>query len=264
MEMSRSRSQDEGASLYIVSTGPGDMANLTPMAREAIESAEVIIGNRMYLDQMSSLLNDKVVISSAMGKEVERAKQAVRLAKEKKVAMLSGGDAGVYGMASIILEVAESECPGLKVKVVPGVTAATAAASLMGSPLSGDFVVISLSDLLTPHDVMMRRADLAFQMGVPVAIYNPKSRNRPDNLREALTLAIRHAGPDRPVGIVRNAYREGQSVTYTTLGRLLEDDSAVDMHSIVIVGGEGTRMIKEGDHVKGFITPRGYHRKYVY
>ena len=264
--MSPSPSQDESKGmLYVVSIGPGDLDNLTPLARRAIVEADVVIGNKFYLDQMTPLLEGKKVISSHMGKEVDRAREAVKLAAGSKVAMVSGGDAGVYGMASIVLELAQHEAPGLKVKIIPGVTAATAAASILGSPLSSDFLVISLSDLLTPWEVIEKRLDLGFQMRIPMAVYNPRSHNRPGNLRRALEIGLCYARPDTPVGIVRNAYRsEGESFTVTDLGSLYEDDSAVDMHSMVIIGGEGTRLLMEGEDVRGIITPRGYHRKYVY
>lgn len=249
----------------MVSIGPGDLDNLTPLAREAIIESDVVIGNKFYLDQMTPLLEGKKIINSRMGKEVDRAREAVDLAASSKVAMVSGGDAGVYGMASIVLELAQSEAPGLKVKVIPGVTAATAAASILGSPLSSDFLVISLSDLLTPWEIIEKRLDLGFQMGIPMAVYNPRSHNRPGNLRKALEIGLRHARPDTPVGIVRNAYRgEEESFTVTDLRSLHDDDSIVDMHSMVIIGGEGSRLLMEGEDVRGIITPRGYHRKYVY
>jgi precorrin-3B C17-methyltransferase len=235
------------------------------MARQAILESDVVIGNRFYLDQLEPLLKGKRVINSSMGKEVDRAREAVLLARGSKVAMVSGGDAGVYGMASIVLEIVQREAPGLDVKIVPGVTAATAAASILGSPLSSDFLVISLSDLLTPWEVIEKRLDLGFQMGIPMAVYNPRSRSRPGNLRRALEIGLRHARPDTPVGIVRNAYRDGEeSFTVTDLRSLHVDDSMVDMHSMIIIGGEDTMLMKEGENVRGIITPRGYHRKYVY
>lgn len=264
--MSQSRSQDETAGrLYVVSTGPGDLENLTPLAQRAIRESEVVIGNSFYLDQMRPLLEGKKIVLSSMGREVERAREAVRLARTTKVAMVSGGDAGVYGMASIVLELVQKEAPDLEVKVIPGVTAATAAASILGSPLSSDFLVISLSDLLTPWEEIERRLDLGFQMGIPMAVYNPRSHNRPGNLRKALEIGLRHARRDTPIGIVRNAYRgEEESYLVTDLGSLHDDDSTVDMHSMVIIGGEGTQVMMEGENVRGIITPRGYHRKYVY
>jgi precorrin-3B C17-methyltransferase len=265
MAMSPSQSQDENnGKLYVVSTGPGDLGNITPMARKAILDSDIVIGHRFYMDQLVSLLEGKQIINSAMKKEVDRAREAVHLAKESTVAMISGGDAGVYGMASIVLELVEKESPGLNVQIIPGVTAATAAASILGSPLSSDFLVISLSDMLTPWEVIEKRLDLGFQMGIPMAVYNPRSRNRQGNLRMALDIGLRRARPNTPVGIVKNAYREEESFTITSLEALHDDDSQVDMHSIVIIGGESTRLLKEGDIVRGIITPRGYQNKYVY
>ncbi len=223
--MSRSLSPDETGRLYIVSTGPGNLDNLTPYARSAIKDSDVVIGNKLYLDLIRDELEGKRVINSAMGKEVDRAQEAVRLAKRSKVAMVSGGDAGVYGMASIVLEVIEREGEGIRVEVIPGVTAATAAASRLGSPLSGDFLVISLSDLLTPWEVIERRLDLGFQMGIPMAVYNPRSRNRPGNLHRALEIGLRHADGATPVGIVRNVYRDGEKRDGDLAGRTVRGRS---------------------------------------
>ncbi|HJK62609.1 MAG TPA: precorrin-3B C(17)-methyltransferase, partial [Methanocorpusculum sp.] len=198
------------------------------------------------------------------GKEVDRAKEAARLAADCNVAMITGGDAGVYGMASIVLEVVEHEFPGTDVEVLPGVTAATAAASRLGSPLSGDYVTLSLSDLLTPWELIEKRLHLAFQMGVPVALYNPKSRGRPLNLGKAIQIALQYRSPETPVGVVRNVFRSGEETFCVTLASLGENDELVDMHSILIIGGDETRFWEENGDVKGIITPRGYHRKYVY
>ena len=250
--------------LWIISSGPGDVNQLTPEAARAIAAADIIIGNAFYLSILAGFLQGKEVIYSAMGKELDRAREACRLAADKNVAMISGGDAGVYGMASIVLEIIEHEFPGLEYVVLPGVTAATAAASKLGSPLSGDYVTLSLSDLLTPWEIIVKRLDLAFQMGTPVALYNPKSRGRPVNLHRALVIARQYKDDSTPVGIVRNAYRNDEKIIVTTLGELYNDDSFVDMHSILIIGGEETRIWKEEENVRGIITPRGYHRKYVY
>ena len=250
--------------IWIIRSGPGAVNQLTPEAARAIAAADIIIGNAFYLSILAGFLQGKEVIYSAMGKELDRAREACRLAADKNVAMISGGDAGVYGMASIVLEIIEHEFPGQEYVVLPGVTAATAAASRLGSPLSGDYVTLSLSDLLTPWEIIVKRLDLAFQMGTPVALYNPKSRGRPVNLHRALVIARKYKPDDTPVGIVKNAYRRDETVIVTTLGELFADDSFVDMHSILIIGGEETRIWKEEENVRGIITPRGYHRKYVY
>ena len=136
--------------LAIVGLGPGKKEYMTGRALTVIAESEIVLGHSTYLEPIKSLLEDKQVISSSMGKEVDRASQAIDLAKTKKVAIVSGGDAGIYGMASIVLEVLEHDGSEIEVEVVPGVTAATAAASLLGSPLSGDYATLSLSDLLRP------------------------------------------------------------------------------------------------------------------
>jgi len=237
---------------------------MTGRAREVIAGADCVIGNGTYLDQVASLLTGKEVIRSSMGKEVDRARKAVELACSRSVAVVSGGDPGVYGMASIVLEVLEHSGLAIPVEVVPGVTAATAAASRLGSPLSGDFVVISLSDLLTPREEIERRLELAFRMKVPVVLYNPRSRGRKDHLAAALSLAARHLPPETPVGFVKNAYREGEQAAVTTLGSARERIGEVDMHATVIIGGHGSRIWKRGGDADGIITPRGYETKYLY
>jgi precorrin-3B C17-methyltransferase len=253
-----------GGKLFIVSTGPGNLLQMTPRALKALGEADYVVGNGFYLDLVEPMLTGKQVIRSSMGREVERAKRALDLAKNHVVAMVSGGDAGIYGMASIVLEVAERSGVRVSVEVVPGITAAVSAASRLGSPLSGDYVTLSLSDLLTPWEVIARRLDLAFRMAVPVALYNPRSNGRPGNLAEAVEIARRHLPDATPVGVVKNAYRDGEEVLITTLGEIEDHLGFVDMHSIVIVGGEETRVWRTEGDVKGIITPRGYHRKYVY
>jgi precorrin-3B C17-methyltransferase len=264
MEMSPSPSPSEAGKLFIVGTGPGRPDQMTLRAREAIAISDYVVGNDLYLDLIQDLLPGKEVIISSMGKEVDRAKKAVELAKSHKVAIVSGGDAGVYGMASIVLEIIEHAQAEIAVEIVPGVTAATAASALLGSPLSSDFMVISLSDLLTPWGQIERRLEAGFSTGIPIVLYNPKSNRRPGNLANALAIALKHLPATVPVGVVKDAYREGQKTITTTLGALAEDNSFVDMHSTVVIGGSESRIWKEGENVKGIITPRGYDRKYVY
>lgn len=250
--------------LYIVGIGPGSREMITRRAEEVLASASVIIGNDFYIDQIGHLLDGKEVIRSKMGKEVDRAEECINLAKTRSVAMVSGGDPGVYGMASIVLEVLDHSGVSIPVEVVPGITAATAGAARLGSPLSGDFAIISLSDLLTPREIIIKRLTALFSVKIPVVLYNPKSRTRTEQLGEAIALALEHLSPDTPVGVVRNAYREDESVIYTTLGKAWEIEELIDMHAVVFIGGEETRTWKRGEDVKGIITPRGYHRKYIY
>ncbi len=237
---------------------------MTPRALRAIASSDYVIGNASYLDPLEPLLTGKQVIRSSMGKEVERAEQAVDLARSSAVAIVSGGDAGIYGMASIVLEVLEHSGADIDVEIIPGVTAANAAASRIGSPLSGDFAVISLSDLLTPLEIIEQRLDAVFSTGIPVVLYNPKSRGRPHNFALAMEHARKYLDAGTPIAIVRNALRDGEEMIVTTLGDVESVWGAVDMHTTVIVGGKESRLWRTGEHVRGIITPRGYHTKYVY
>jgi precorrin-3B C17-methyltransferase len=237
---------------------------MTPRALRVIAGADYVIGNALYLEPLEPLLFGKNVIRSSMGKEVERAQQAIDLAQSHAVAIVSGGDAGVYGMASIVLEILEHSGAEIDVEVIPGVTAANAAASRIGSPLSGDFAVISLSDLLTPLEVIEQRLDAVFSVGIPVVLYNPKSRGRPRNFALAITHARKYLDGETPLAIVRNALRDDEEVIVTTLAEVDTVEDAVDMHSTVIIGGKESRIWRMGEDVKGIITPRGYHHKYVY
>jgi precorrin-3B C17-methyltransferase len=251
--------------LAIVGIGPGRREHMTARALKVIAGADYVIGNDSYLLPLHPLLAGKNVIRSSMGKEVERAKKAIELARNHAVAIVSGGDAGVYGMAGIVLEVLEHEGAEIPVEVVPGVTAANAAASVVGSPLSGDFAVISLSDLLTPLEEIERRLDAVFSVGIPVVLYNPKSRGRPHNFAIAISHARKYLAPATPIAIVKNALRDdGEEVIITTLGDVEKQEDTVDMHTTVIIGGSESRIWRMGRYVKGIITPRGYHHKYIY
>ena len=256
--------EQKKGSLAIIGLGPGRREYITPRALKVIASADYVIGNALYLDPLEPLLKGKNVIRSSMGKEVERAQQAIDLARSHAVAIVSGGDAGVYGMASIVLEVIEHSGVNIDVEVIPGVTAANAAASRIGSPLSGDFAVISLSDLLTPLEMIEQRLDAVFSIGIPVVLYNPKSRGRPHNFALAIAHARKYLAEGTPIAIVRNALRDGEEVIITTLAEAETIDNAVDMHTTVIIGGKESRIWRMGEDVKGIITPRGYHHKYVY
>jgi precorrin-3B C17-methyltransferase len=237
---------------------------MTGKALSAIRSSEYVVGNRTYLEAIRPLLQGKKVVESSMGKEVERAGRAVELATSHVVSLVSGGDPGVYGMAGIVLEVLERSGLTLDLEVVPGVTAATAAASRAGSPLSGDFAVVSLSDLLTPWEVIEARLGGAFSMGVPVVLYNPRSRGRPHHFGRAMAIARRYRKGETPVAIVRNAFREGEECLLVPLSDIGSMEDRVDMHTTVIIGGEESRFWRSGEDVRGIITPRGYDRKYTY
>jgi precorrin-3B C17-methyltransferase len=229
---------------------------LTPKAKTEIEAANVIVGYGTYVKLIQSIVKPGAeVFSGTMGKEVERAKIAVTKAKEgKRVVIVSSGDPGVYGMAGIVLEVAALEKADLPVEIVPGVTAATAAASKLGAPLVSDFAVISLSDLLTPWEKIERRLEAAASADFSIVLYNPKSEGRIEPLMKAYEIMLKHINPNTPVGIVKQAGREGETVTVTTLKELLNAD--IDMVTTIIVGNSATKVV-EGK----MVTARGYDLK---
>src|SRR6266702_4213431 len=247
--------------LYVVGIGPGDLNHMTYEAREAIESAEVVVGYQTYLDLIEPLLEGKEVVSSGMMREVERCDEALRIASSgKTVALVSGGDAGVYGMAGLVLELANGAVGAIhelplqqpEIVVVPGVSALQAAAAVLGAPLMHDFAVISLSDLLTPWDAIERRLKAAAAADFVVAIYNPRSKGRVQHIARALELLLIDRQGETPVGNVRNACRAGEERVVTTLAEML--DHPIVMFSLVMIGNSATFIDKMGR----MITPRGY------
>ncbi len=251
------------ASLYIVGTGPGATCHLTDAAKQAIAASDVIVGYDNYVELVRPLLEGKQVISTGMMQEVQRCREAIGLARAgKSVALVSGGDSGIYGMAGLVLELVEMDArqnpdtPRLNVQVIPGISAVQAAAALLGAPLMHDFAVISLSDLLTPWDLIKTRLEAAARADFVVAIYNPRSKSRRTQIQEAQSILLVHRPADTPAGIVRNACRDGQTVVVTTLGQLL--DHEIDMTSIVLIGNASSFIDAEGR----IVTPRGYAAKY--
>ncbi|MDO3377533.1 cobyric acid synthase [Geoalkalibacter halelectricus] len=241
--------------LFILGLGPGGLEHLTPAAREALARAQVVVGYRTYLDLVAPLLEGKQVVDSGMRQEVERARQGLDLAAAgHTVALISSGDAGIYGMAGLVLELAQG-C-AVAIEVIPGVSAVQAAAAALGAPLMHDFAVISLSDLLTPWELIRHRLDAAGRADFVVALYNPRSHGRVTQLDEARRILLRHRRADTPVGIVRHAGRSEQQSWVAELGTF--DDSAVDMSTLVIVGNSSTFV----DDAGRMVTPRGYANRY--
>ena len=192
------------------------------------------------------------MVSGTMGKEVERAQTAVDKAKEGKlVVMVSSGDPGVYGMAGVVLEVAAKDKTPVPVEIVPGVTAATAASAILGAPLVSDFAVISLSDLLTPWEKIERRLEAAASADVSIVLYNPQSQGRVEPLARAYEIMLKYINPKTPVGIVRQAGREGQTATVSTLKDMLNCD--IDMVTTIVVGNSATKIVNGK-----MVTARGY------
>ncbi|WP_326909663.1 precorrin-3B C(17)-methyltransferase [Sedimentibacter sp. MB31-C6] len=238
--------------INVVGIGPGSQETMTYKAMETIEQSDVIVGYKTYINLIEDLLKEKEVISNGMKQEIDRVKKAIEISKTgKTVSVISSGDAGVYGMAGLILELSEDE----EVRIVSGVTASTAAAAVLGAPLMHDFCHISLSDLLTPLDLIYKRVALAAEGDFVICIYNPRSKGRPDYLKNAFEIMSKYKSNSTPVGIVKNACRENQEVQICTMDTI--DYETVDMLSIVIVGNSST-YIKNNK----IITKRGYEAKY--
>lgn len=233
--------------LYVVGIGPGGLDYMTVKSVKALEESDIIVGYTKYIEFIKPIIKDKVVFSTGMRGEVERCKKALELSKDKVVSIVSTGDAGIYGMAGLILEMRKDE----DVEIVPGVTASSAASSVVGAPLMHDNCNISLSDLMTPYDLIKKRVELAAQGDFIISLYNPKSNGRPLYLKECMELIKKYRSGNTPVAVVKNALRDGEEKTLFTIDSF--DDTNVDMFSIVIIGNTKS-YIKDNK----FVTPRGY------
>ena len=241
--------------IYIVGIGPGKKPDMTFKAYEAMKNSDIIVGYKTYTDLVKKYFPSTEIKSSSMMKEVDRCIEVLELAKAgKNVALISSGDAGVYGMAGIMLEIADDE---IEVEVIPGVTATNAAAAITGAPVMHDYVTISLSNLLTDWELIKKRLELAAQGDFVVSIYNPKSRGRVTQIEEAQKIMLKYKPKTTPVAIVRNAGRENEEYVVTTLEEMTKHE--IDMLTIVIIGNSNT-YVKNGK----IITPRGYSKKYEY
>ena len=243
--------------MNIIGLGPGDRGSLSPRAYRAIQDCQVIVGYKAYVQLLNGLLAGKEIISSGMRQEVRRAEKAIENAlMGNDVCLISSGDPGIYGMAGVILELLKKEEVGkIRTEIIPGITAASSCASLLGAPLMNDFAVISLSDLLTDSKVIEKRVRSACQGDFVIVLYNPKSKKRIEPFEKACQTLMRYRSPRTPVGIVRNARREREKVRLTFLKDMLKARQ-IDMGTTVIVGNSKT-------YVKGryMITPRGYELK---
>lgn len=240
----------------MVGLGPGDARHRTPAALNAIAEAEVVVGYAPYLDSVRDLLEGKEVVRSGMKGELERVRQALELAESgQTVALLSSGDAGIYGMAGLSLELAEERGLDCAIEIVPGMTAAQAAAAALGAPLMLDWASVSLSDLMVPWDRICQKLRGVAAGDLCCVLYNPRSKGRPDLLRQALDILSQGRGPDVPVAAVRAAGCPEEAVTR---GRIADFPvEVVDMRTLVVVGDSTTRW---GE--RGMLTPRGYVEKY--
>jgi cobalt-precorrin 5A hydrolase/precorrin-3B C17-methyltransferase len=242
--------------LFLVGTGPGQLDQMTTAAQTALSCADAVIGYSLYIDLISPLRRPGQIIEALpITQERLRAQRAIELAQwGLTVAVVSSGDCGIYGMAGLVLEeLAVQGWDGLTpgVEVFPGITALQAAASRVGAPLMHDFCAISLSDLLTPGEVIEKRLTAAAQGDFVTALYNPRSQTRTQQMAIAIAIFLKYREPTTPVAIVRSAYRQDEQITLTTLEKLLE--TPIDMLTIVLIGNQSTRT-----HGDWMITPRGY------
>lgn len=238
--------------LTVVGLGPGAGADLTGRAYEAIRDAELVVGYTAYIALIRDAFPDKEMTSTGMRREVDRCRLALEeAAKGKNVAVVCSGDSGVYGMAGLIYELAQ-EFPPIDIEIVPGITAACGGAAVLGAPLTHDFAVISLSDLMTPWEKIEKRLALAAEADFVICLYNPRSHSRGDYLRRACEILLRYKAPETVCGYVRNIGRAGERGTTLTLGEL-KDNSDVDMFTTVFIGNQQTTLL--GGKM---VTPRGY------
>jgi len=240
--------------VIVVGIGPGSIDHMTERAIVEIRSADSIVGLNLYIQQIRRLISSSTrVHSTTMGHEIERASLALKLASEgRKVAVISGGDAGVYGMAGPILETARRLGSDVDVSVVPGVTAATASAASLGAPLMTDFAAISLSDLLTPRRAILEHVKMAAKGDFVLVLYNPRSESRKKPLRLVHRLLMKYRKPTTPVGIVTAYARREEKIVVTTLERML--DHEINMTTTIIIGNSSTKTYKGK-----ILTPRGYY-----
>lgn len=230
--------------------GPGCYDQMTIRAAQALQEAQVIAGYSVYVDLVKPHFPDKEYLVTPMRKEADRCRMAIDAAcAGKSVAMISSGDAGVYGMAGLIYELAQGR--DLQIEVIPGVTAALSGGAVLGAPLTHDFAVISLSDLLTPWEKIEARLDMAARADFSIVLYNPSSMKRADYLRRAVEILLRHKAPETVCGAVRNIGRDGESYELMSLKELA--DYRADMFTTVFIGNSQTRNLSGK-----MVTPRGY------
>lgn len=236
------------AKLYVVGIGPGDKKHMTAAAKAAIEESQVICGYPLYLELISDMTADKEIFTTPMTREMERCRYAVDSVREgKTTALICSGDPGVYGMAGPVLTIADD----IDVEVVPGVSAAESGAAVLGSPLTGDHCIISLSDINTPWDTIEKRLKSASGADMVIVLYNPMSKHRPDNLKKACRVMLEEKSGDTVCGYVRNIARNGEEKKILKLTELAEEK--LDMFTTVFIGNTGT-IVRDGR----MVTKRGY------
>ncbi len=247
--------------IYVVGFGPGSEEHITTRAIYALQQSDYIIGYKTYVDLIEHLVTAQSIVSTGMTEEVSRAQEAVKQAEAgHTVSVISSGDSGVYGMAGLVYEVliekGWTEEKGIGVEIVPGISAINSCASLLGAPIMHDACTISLSDHLTPWQIIEKRIEAAGMADFVIALYNPKSGRRTRQIVEAQRILLKYRSPDTPVGLVKSAYRDSQHVVLTNLAEMLEHE--IGMLTTVIIGNSSTFF-----YDNKIITPRGYQRKYT-
>ena len=272
----RSQKSETKGKIYIVGTGPGSVEHITPYAQKSIRNSDVIVGYGTYLDLIKELIKDKEILSTGMTQEIDRCKKAVELAMSgRTVSVISGGDPGIYAMAGLVFELLKDRnalcvmrnalknknasrvthhVSRVDVEVIPGISALNACAAKLGAPLMHDFASISLSDRLTPWDLIEKRLDAAAKADFVIILYNPKSKGRAEHIDRARKIILKCRKPGTPVGIVKGAMREDERIIITDLKNMLEHD--IDMQTTVIIGNSQTFVWDNR-----MITPRGYEGK---
>lgn len=240
--------------VYAVGIGPGGAFYMTEQARAAMEAADVLCGYTVYIDLVKPLYPEKETYATAMMKEIDRCRWAMEQASAgRTVAVVCSGDAGVYGMAGLLIQLTE-QYPDVEVEVVPGITAALSGAAILGAPVGHDFCVISLSDLLTPWEVIEERLDAAGKGDFNIVLYNPRSKKRTEVLHKACEIIGRYRGPETVCGWAKNIGRDGEEKKIVTLAQLPEEP--IDMFTTVFIGSSNTKV-----YGSQMVTPRGYERK---
>ena len=248
--------------LFIVGVGPGDHQHMTFRAKQVIEASEIIVGYDTYISLVEDLIYGKEVYRYAMTQEVDRANQAIHFAENGKVvSLVSSGDPGIYGMAGLIYEILADKGwnkeNGIYIECIPGISSLNSCAALVGSPLMTDFAVVSMSDLLVPWEIIVKRVEAAALGDYVTVIYNPASKKRVHQLRDTRNIFLKYREPSTPVAIVKGAFRESQTVLMTTIDKMLEHQDMLGMITTLIVGNSSTF-----NYNGMMINPRGYRSKY--
>jgi precorrin-3B C17-methyltransferase len=240
--------------LFLAGLGPGDHKTITTHCIAIFRNCDVVVGYKKYIELAEPFINKQEVISSGMTQEVERCNKAIQeAAKGKRVVLISSGDPGVYGMAGLALEIVNKKkwWDRFDIEVIPGVPVIHAASARLGAPLMNDYAVISLSDLLTPWEVIEKRLHHAAQSDMVICLYNPKSKKRTAHIKETKSILLQYRNPDTPVGLARNVSRKGETITLTTISKMLR--FKIDMVTIIIVGNSATHVLNNR-----MVTKRGY------